>query len=327
MNPYVGADAPTRYSPSSDTTTPNQCSSDHVSGSGSAQVTTSFALREQSDSQNPKIAPIISGCVKQFAGHGATVLPTVNDLKATSLTYDRQLAQVFHNWYKLCTFTPTRSGDYYLQVRTNVALGGSGTGLERSGNMAAVALTGDTTSGEGSNAFALRAVTASGKEKEVAVAGYEHMPIFINADTATASFNLIRVLPGAAGQSISFSFFDGGDAAAAGTVKVLAPTDAAGSITTTPFPGSCKATGGSAGSGQTLTACTANLTQTGSPAVSRNNGKTETIIIPIPSDYTCNYNSFGGCWYRVQIDFGTGSVHDVTTWDATIIGDPVRLIK
>ena len=45
-------------------------------------------------------------------------------------------------------------------------------------------------------------------EKDVAVAGYEHMPIFINADTATANFNLIRVLPGAAGQSISFSFFD-----------------------------------------------------------------------------------------------------------------------
>ncbi|HET6940372.1 MAG TPA: hypothetical protein VFI19_17270, partial [Nocardioides sp.] len=60
---------------------------------------------------------------------------------------------------------------------------------------------------------------------------------------------------------------------------------------------------------------------------SKNNGKTETITIPIPTDYTCNTTSFGGCWYRVQIGFGTGSVHDVTTWDATIIGDPVRLIK
>ena len=58
-----------------------------------------------------------------------------------------------------------------------------------------------------------------------------------------------------------------------------------------------------------------------------NNGKTETIIIPIPSDYTCNYNSFGGCWYRVVVAFASGTVHDVTTWDATIIGDPVRLIK
>ena len=111
---------------------------------------------------------------------------------------------------------------------------------------AAAALTGNTTVGEGSNAFALRAVTATGKEKDVAVAGYEHMPIFMNADTASATFNLIRVLPGAAGQSISFSYFDAGDAARTGSVTVQRPTDATGSILTTPFPGNCKATGGSA---------------------------------------------------------------------------------
>ena len=75
----------------------------------------------------------------------------------------------------------------------------------------------------------------------------------------------------------------------------------------------------------TLTNCSAPLNQSG--GVSLNNGKTETIIIPIPSDYTCNSNSFGGCWYRVVVAFASGTVHDVTTWDATIIGDPVRLIK
>jgi len=241
------------------------------------------------------------------------------------------VARVFHQWVDLCTFTPTQAGDYYLQVRTNVALGGSGTGLERSGNTAAAALTGDTTSGEGSNSFSLRAVTATGKEQQVSVSGYEHMPMYMNADTASATFNLIRVLPGAAGQTIAFSYFDAGDAAGTGSVKVLPPTDATGSILSTPFPGSCKATGGTAGTGATLSACTAPLQQDSS-GTSKNNGKTETITIPIPTDYTCNVNSFGGCWYRVLVSFqadasGGGSVHDVTTWDATIIGDPVRLIK
>ncbi len=61
--------------------------------------------------------------------------------------------------------------------------------------------------------------------------------------------------------------------------------------------------------------------------MSKNNGKVETITIPIPGDYTCNFASLGGCWYRVNIGFGGGGVHDVTTWDATVIGDPVRLIK
>jgi hypothetical protein len=48
----------------------------------------------------------------------------------------------------------------------------------------------------------------------------------------------------------------------------------------------------------------------------------------VPSDYNCNYASFGGCWYRVQITFqGASAVTDVTTWNATVVGDPVRLVQ
>lgn len=311
------------------------CPGDSNAGAGSGAsprhpLITSFVLRQQVDSLDPKLAPVqndILGapCIRQYQGlHLNGELPA-NTFKSGQSGYNANLVKYFHNWATMCTFTPTRSGDYYLQVRTNVALG-SGSGYERSGNSAAAALTGNTTSGEGSNGFAIRAVTPAGLEKEVAVSGYNHMPIFVNANTASPIFNLIRVLPGAAGQSISFSYFDAGDAAGAGSVRVLPPTDATGSITTNPFPGSCKATGGSAGTGQTLSNCTAPFEKQPN-GYSKNNGKTETIFIPIPTDYTCNYNSFGGCWYRVQISFGTGTVNDVTTWDATIIGDPVRLIK
>jgi hypothetical protein len=340
-NPYVtNADAKNRYSkdgPSKAT----YCTGDSYAGTGSGaspkhSMTTSFILRQQVDSLDATVAPVqndTSGaaCIKQYGSYVTTSSLAAGLFQSTSGSYNADLARMFHNWVNLCTFRPTRSGDYYLQVRTNAAIGGSGTGLERSGNTAAAALTASTTSGEGTNAFALRAVTAPGQEKNVAVAGYEHMPMFMNADTATATFNLIRVLPGAAGQTIAFSYFDAGDAAGTGSVKVLPPTDATGSILTTPFPGNCKATGGSAGTGATLSACLAPLTQDSS-GTSKNNGKTETITIPIPTDYTCNVTSFGGCWYRVQVSFqadasGAGTVHDVTTWDATIIGDPVRLIK
>jgi hypothetical protein len=74
-----------------------------------------------------------------------------------------------------------------------------------------------------------------------------------------------------------------------------------------------------------LSGCSAPITLSGS--VSKNNGKTETITIPVPSDYTCSYNASSGCWYKVQVAFGTGSVHDTTTWNATVVGDPVRIIK
>jgi hypothetical protein len=153
------------------------------------------------------------------------------------------------------------------------------------------------------------------------------MPVYMNAPTTSATFYLIRVLPGAAGQKISFSYFDAGDAAGSGSVRVLPPQDATGSITSVPFPGGCDAQGGSAGVGPTnYSTCQAPFDQ-GGGGVSKNNGKTETITIPIPADYECNYASFQGCWYKVNVIFANGSVHDVTTWNATVIGDPVRITK
>jgi hypothetical protein len=136
------------------------------------------------------------------------------------------------------------------------------------------------------------------------------------------------VLPGAAGSYIRFSFFDAADATSTATVKVLLPTDAtstSGGAITNPFPGGCTATGAAAGSGQNLSSCTAAGITGG--ATGTNNGKVETMLIPIPSDYTCDSTAFTNCWYRVQISFSSGDVYDVTTWDASIEGDPVRLIE
>ena len=56
-------------------------------------------------------------------------------------------------------------------------------------------------------------------------------------------------------------------------------------------------------------------------------GQSETISVPIPPSYSCNYAQEGGCWFRVEVGFGTGSVTDATTWTASIAGDPVRLVE
>ena len=330
MNPFVTTDAKTRYSRSS--TTPSgtgapYCTGDFLGGT----TTTSFVLRHQHDSLDPMQGAVIDGCVKQYAGISTT--PTANSLRSTHSSYNEQLAKVFHNWTSLCTFTPDRPGDYYLQVRTNVSTTG-GTpepntngrpAIIYSGNAAAGAVEGNTEVGAGVNGFAIRAVTAAGYEQQVAVSGYDRMPIFANVPDAESSFNLIRVLPGAAGQSISFSFFDVSDISlgATGTVTVTPPDDATGSITTDPFPrGGCYAEGAGAGAGTYLTSCSAPVSN------GNNNGKLERMSIPIPSDYDCDYDSLGGCWYQVTVSFpGATSVNDITTWDATIEADPVRLIE
>ena len=57
------------------------------------------------------------------------------------------------------------------------------------------------------------------------------------------------------------------------------------------------------------------------------NGQAQTLAVPIPANYNCNYLSPGGCWFRVQVNFGSGSVTDATTWTASVSGDPVRLIE
>ena len=87
-----------------------------------------------------------------------------------------------------------------------------------------------------------------------------------------------------------------------------------------------RSAGGSQTSRRRLTNCTAPFAK--ASGTSKNNGKTETITIPIPTDYTCNYTSSAAAGTACNVGFGSRwRSHDVTTWDATVIGDPVRLIK
>ncbi len=335
MNPYVN-DGRVRYAnvdsiPRGQLPSVPFCTGDYYPGYASVSrpphpsMTTTFLVREQTDTMDPTQSAVVSGCAKQYGSF--TTYPTADNLWDIRPAYNAQLAQVFHNWTSLCTFTPTRAGDYYLQVRTNKSYAfGSGELVRTvpSGEYGAVsAKNGDPgATGYGANSFAIRAVAPAGLERSVSVSGWDRMPIFANSEAASTIFPLVRVLPGAAGQNLVFSFFDAADAASSATVKVLLPYEISPSAIADPFPGGCTATGGAAGGGQTLNNCTA----TGITSAT-NNGKLQEIRIPIPPDYTCDPNVFTNCWYRVQISFGTGSVHDVTTWDAKIEGDPVRLVE
>jgi hypothetical protein len=274
---------------------------------------------------------LITNCIKQYGSQQTA--PTVNDLTSTKSTYDSSLASEFHNWTDLCTFTPSRTGDYYLQVRDNVSTSG-GTPVANSngnptliwtGNPAAGAATGNYNTGYGDNSFGIRALIQDGYQSSVSVSGFDRMPIYAAGDGSTETFNLIKVLPGAAGSFINFSFFDIGDGLSGSqtaTIQAVIPADATGSIQTTPFPGGCSAVGGYAGTGATLSNCTATISN------AKNNGKVESMSIPIPGDYSCSYTDASGCWYTIIVRFPNGvNVSDITTWDATVEGDPVRLVQ
>ena len=304
------------------TTQPNEfCTGDdpnssRYSGSEDAGVT-SFALRRPVDTLVPWQGVPEPGCARQYPGYVADDM-SLEALKSSDSDYNESLAAVFHQWVSLCTFTPTQAGDYYLQVRNNVALGGTADGNGGySGNNTVYTQLGDNTAvrGTGTNNFALRAVT-SAPAGGISVAAYEKMRIFANSDSATTEFNLVRVPPAAANKSLVISFFDVGEGATAGSVKVIKPTDASGIATNI---AGCVGTGVRNGN---LTNC--EITGITSAFF---NGKYQEIRVPIPSTYNCTVTSQGGCWFRIKVSFGVGQVTDATTWTARIDGEPVRLIE
>jgi len=56
------------------------------------------------------------------------------------------------------------------------------------------------------------------------------------------------------------------------------------------------------------------------------NAQWSTVTVPIPSGYTCADSDPSGCWITINEKFN-GAVHDVTSWNAFLLGDPVRLVK
>jgi hypothetical protein len=175
----------------------------------------------------------------------------------------------------------------------------------------------------GLNSFALRAVPANSSFRDrVSVAGFSRMPILQNAGSTTARFNLIRALPDARGQFVAFDFFDAADGStSAGSVRVIAPADATGSIVSSSTIPDCKGALND-NSYTNLTGCSVTVKNT------THNGRVQHMIIPLPNDYDCSPATLGGCWFKIEVNFsGSPKITDFTTWDANIGGDPVRLIE
>jgi hypothetical protein len=365
-NPYT-PDATTsaaRYAVNSDSNTDAKtyCTGDQkLTGdpavSGDDYLNTSFALRNRTETDDPMQAEPIVGCTRQYgslranapADSGALVAPNWGQLTGGLTTmpsgtpasglYNAGLAQLFHQWVDFCTFTPLVKGDYYLQVRTNVARAGNivnGNAFVTDGVAGGVNQVTNPASldetGRGHNRFAVRAyipgTVASGTNaglslaSQVSVSGWKRMSIYVNASTTTATFNLVQVLPNAAGKSFEFDAFDNGDATCTGgtgsgcKVQISLPPDAVSSVVGTPLTmGRCDGDGPVTG---VLPDCKVD--------VAGNQGRIETITVQIPTNYSCLESSPGGCWYQVAVIYPS-NVSDTTTWDATIQGDVVRLVQ
>lgn len=321
MNAYTTTDGRSRY----DDTDNLFCTGDYAlsgpEGRGGT-ITTSYAVRGPTDTQDPRQAPVLDNCTAQFRGEDST--PSLSQLKQTN-----QKTRVFHQWVPICTIRNPVKGDYYLQVRTNVALpsgmtsgeyiAGTQAGGTRAANPAVTTQTGDDTNvkGGGTNLFGLRALSLNNNNAKLSVAGLERMPMSASGENQNSQFSLIKALPGAAGKTIEFSVYDAGDEAT-GTMTIIAPPDATGSIKNTSSVQGCTGKGPINGN---LPGCSISVRK------STHNGRIQTVYIPVPSDYNCDYLSPGGCWFAVRMAMSSSIGEDTTTWTSKVLGDPVRLVR
>lgn len=316
MSPFVPNDGVARYAAGNTTAF---CNGDVVNGGAASDIITSYGLRMPTDTFQPKLAAPITTCQKQYPGYDTTNVRS-EVLRSSNSRYKADVAKVFRQWVDLCTFTPTVAGDYYLQIRTNVALGGTADGqggYQNNPNVFSQAGDDPSVAGNGNNRFAMR--IKGSQRANISISGFQAMGMYANYTNGTSgansTFNLVRVIPAAATKTLKIGFFDTGDASQPGTLTVQPPPDSnmPSSITT------CTGSGVVNGS---IPGC--QLTNVSSATY---NGKWQYVNVPIPANYTCTVAQQGGCWFTVRFSFSSGVPNDTTTWTAKIDGDPVRLIQ
>jgi Flp pilus assembly protein TadG len=267
------------------------CTGDNLY-SGSTVMNTQFTVRDPSvQSWDPLSYPVRTGCQKTYAGYNGQLFKALNK---TSPGYRADIAETFRRWNTFCTIPHAEAGQYLIQVRSN------GLGADTA---------------DAGNRFALRAYssTSSGAKESISISAREKMGIYSNKPSATTEFYLARVPSGSAGQVLTVKLFDVGDSTTSGTIQLVAPPDSGVSFT------NCKATGPTNG---TLPSCSLTVSS------STHNGKNQYVSITIPSAYTCVDTDYTKCWVRLKYIYGSGSAPtDVTSWEASIQGDPVRLVE
>lgn len=164
--------------------------------------------------------------------------------------------------------------------------------------------------GGGSNMFSLRATTGSGTAK---VYGVNDMSVYTNdaGNTGTANVHLAEIAPEHAGKQLQLRFFDPGEGQGNAYMTMRTP---AGSIPNCSWYSTSETGAKTAnGNGQCRIQTTTNGT-------ARFNGQWITAVIEIPDNYTCTTD----CWWKMDLQLN--SPHDRTTWEARVIGNPLRLV-
>jgi hypothetical protein len=314
-------DAATRYAAGQT----KYCAGDQQIPGGVNMTNTTYIVRGPDDTPYDNLDNDIV-CQRTFDGRNIGSNEIWNRLRETT-AYDASsewgTEQVrfrahFRQWYTLCEIAQPDIGRYIVQVIPNT----TSANREQSNP--------SSTAG-GHNRFALRAgfggmavpnntAAAVPDGSNIGLYGEGRLPIYTNAAAnATTNFYLARITPEYAGEVILLSFYDIGDVGS-GSVDfdLLPPEDS----NVAEFS-DCEAER----DGPAYTVSVSGCGVTGMTSANFQ-GREVSVQIPIPGGYTCDEEDRAGCWIRIALSFSDGAnPSDTTTWTASVLGDPVRLIE
>ena len=215
----------------------------------------------------------------------------------------------FRRWKQFCKIPAAQvvAGRYTLTVKTNL-----------------------NDQSAGNNGFSLRAAWQGTTPTDRSVTGLqlsaiESLPVFVNfPGTVGAKLYLTRLNPTHAGRQLRIELYDIGDTAS-GTVnvRIVPPVDSNVGAT---WPCTMKLVSADG----TFNPPNSNPANCSVNALTRQdyNGAAIQFTIPIPANFTCNPSVLTNCWTQVDITLNGGAQPtDRTTWSATMLGDPLRIVK
>lgn len=289
------------------------------SGSSDWRLKTTYIVRGPDDTPFDNTDnPII--CGKTFDAYDENTWPLLNqadgykdgNIGTENMPFDEH----FRQWVDICS-VPAGSaqiGEYLIQVTTTADLSSPPNSLVVHDSLVNT---------RGYNKFSMRAgfgtPGTANFSTDLNLFADGRLPITVNQSVGgtPTNFYLAHITPEYAGQILQLEFFDVADGANS-DLTIVPPADQTGdplgactfirddSPPVVISPGNCTITG-------------LNNAQY--------NGKKVTVSIPIPINYGCAAGSRLGCWFKIHLDFNGATPHDVTTWSAKVVGDPVRLVE
>ncbi|MEX0796176.1 MAG: TadE/TadG family type IV pilus assembly protein [Acidimicrobiia bacterium] len=191
-----------------------------------------------------------------------------------------------NTWVRMCRISNPTEGLYILRTTNSGDIGGS-------------------------NSFSFLAAT-NNISPPARIYAVNSMSIFTNAPSGQATVYIAEVDPVHANKTLELRFYDPGEGSGNAYMTVEPPPGVSGhscSWTATNYVTPNNATSGNGCSIHTTVSGTAQF-----------NGEWITMEISIPPGYNCTTD----CFWKMDLDLNTS--HDRTTWEARIIGNPVKLV-